>query len=109
MVTEAAYGQLKGRWRVLFRKNESSRDQAHITTLACMVLHNTCIMQGDAISRKLDLSLSERGGKRNRDELRKLLQMGDCLSIGDTSREAARIRDTLCEKLWLEKQTGKVS
>lgn len=42
-------------------------------------------------------------------ELRKLLQMGDCLSIGDTSREAARIRDTLCEKLWLEKQTGKVS
>ena len=39
-------------------------------------------MQGDAISRKLDLSLSERGGKRNRDELRKLLQMGDCLSIG---------------------------
>ena len=73
MVTEAAYGQLKGRWRVLFRKNESSCDQAHITTLACMVLHNTCIMQGDAISRKLDLSLDESGGKRNRDELRKLL------------------------------------
>ena len=101
MVTEAAYGQLKGRWRVLFRKNESSRDQARITTLACMVLHNTCIMQGDAISRKLDLSLDESGGKRNRDELRKLLQMRDW--------EAARIRDALCEKLWLEKQKGKVS
>lgn len=56
MVTEAAYGQLEGRWRVLFRKNESSRDQARITTLACMVLHNTCIMQGDVISTKLDLS-----------------------------------------------------
>ena len=95
MVTEAAYGQLKGRWRVLFRKNESSRDQARITTLACMVLHNTCIMQGDAISRKLDLSLDESGGKRNRDELRKLLQMRDCLSIRDASREAARIRDAL--------------
>ena len=73
-----------------------------------MVLHNTCIMQGDAISRKLDLSLDESGGKRNRDELRKLLQMRDCLSIRDASREAARIRDALCEKLWLEKQTGKV-
>ena len=108
MVTDAAYGQLKGRWRVLFRKNESSRDQAHITTLACMVLHNTCIMQGDAISRKLDLSLNESGGKRNREELRKLLQMGDCLSIRDATREAARIRDTVCEKLLREKQTGKV-
>ena len=74
-----------------------------------MVLHNTCIMRGDAISRKLDLSLDECGGKRNRDELRKLLQMRDCLSIRDASWEAARIRDALCEKLWLEKQMGKVS
>ena len=78
-----------------------------------MVLHNTCIMQGDAISRKLDLSLDESldesGGKSNRDELRKLLQMRDCLSIRDASWEATRIRDALCEKLWLEKQTGKVS
>ena len=26
MVTESAYGQLKGRWRVLFRKNESNKE-----------------------------------------------------------------------------------
>ena len=109
MVTEAAYGQLKGRWRVLFRKNESSRDQARITTLACMVLHNTCIMQGDVTSTKLDLSLDESGGKRNRDEFRKLPRMRSCLSMMDASREAARIRAALCKKLWLEKQTGKVS
>ena len=95
MVTEAAYGQLEGRWRVLFRKNESSRDQARITTLACMVLQNTCIMQGDVISTKLDLSLDESGGKRNREEFRKLRQMRDCLSIRDASQEAARIRDAL--------------
>ena len=37
MVTEAAYGQLKGRWRVLFRKSESSRDQARLTTLECIL------------------------------------------------------------------------
>ena len=43
MVTEGAYGQLKGRWRVLLRKSESSQDNVRITTLACMVLHNTCI------------------------------------------------------------------
>ena len=108
MVTEAAYGQLKGRWRVLLRKSESSRDQARITTLACMVLHNICIMQGDAISRKLDLSLDESGGKRNREELRKIIQMRDCTSIRDASHEATKVRHALCEKLWIEKQTGKV-
>ena len=50
MLTEAAYGRLNGRWRVLLRKSESSRDQARITTLACMGLHDICIMQGDVIS-----------------------------------------------------------
>ena len=108
MVTEAAYGHLKGRWRVLLRKSETSRDQARITTLACMVLHNICIMPGDAISRKLDLSVDVSGGKRDREELRKLLQMRDCPSLKDASHEAARVRDALCAKLWLEKQTGKV-
>ena len=97
MVTEAAYGQLKGRWRVLLRKSESSRDQAHIATLACMVLHNICIMQRDAISRKLDLSLDENGGKRNREELRKLLQMRNCTSISDASHEELK-SDMLCVK-----------
>ena len=48
MVTEGAYGQLKGRWRVLLRKSESNQDNVRITTLACMVLHNICIAQGDA-------------------------------------------------------------
>jgi len=57
MVTEGASGQLKGRWRVLLRKSKSSQDNAHITTLACMVLHNTCIAHGDAISKKLDMTL----------------------------------------------------
>ena len=32
MVTEGAYGQLKGRWRVLLRKCESARDQVRTIT-----------------------------------------------------------------------------
>ena len=71
MVTEGAYGQLKGRWRVLLRKSESSQDNVRITTLACMVLHNICIARGDAISKKLDLSLDANGLKRNREEISK--------------------------------------
>ena len=57
MVTEGAHGQLKGRWRVLLRKCESARDQVRTTTLACLILHNVCIDRGDAISKKLDLTL----------------------------------------------------
>ena len=57
MVTEGAYGKLKGRWRVLLRKNESSKEQVRITTLACIVLHNICIDRGDSLSHKLDLTL----------------------------------------------------
>ena len=107
MVTEGAYGQLKGRWRVLLWKSESNRDHVRTATLACMVLHNICIMQGDTISKKLDLSIDSNGQKRNRDEIRKLLNMTDCSSIRDVSLEANKVRNALCDKLlWLEKEIG---
>ena len=48
-----------------------------------MVLHNTCVAEGDAISKKFDLSLN--GQKRNREEIRKLLQMRYCSGIRDVS------------------------
>ena len=73
-----------------------------------MVLYNTCIAQGDAIAKKLDLSLDENGQKRNREEIRKLLQMRNCSSIRDVSVEANKVWNALCEKLWLEKETDKV-
>ena len=50
MVTEGAYWQLKGRWRVLLRKNESSKEQVRITTLAYIILHNICIDRGDSVA-----------------------------------------------------------
>ena len=85
MVSAGAYGQLKGRWRVLLRKSESSRDVVRMIILACMVLHNICIMQGDSISKRLDLSSDGNGQKQNREDVRNLLQMRDCSSIRDTS------------------------
>lgn len=106
MVTEAAYGQLKGRWRVLLRKSESSQDILRLIILACMVIHNICIIQGDSISKKLDLSSD--GQKRNREEIRELSQMRDCSSIRNASFEANKVRDAFCKKLWLEKETGEV-
>jgi hypothetical protein len=67
-------------------------------------------MKGDTISKKLDLSNESNGqGKRSREEIRKLLQMTDCPSVRDVSFEGSKVRNALCEKLWLEKETGLVS
>ena len=48
--------------------------------LSCMVLHNICIMQGDVISKQLDLGNSE---NRDREEIKKLLEMCDWPSVRD--------------------------
>ena len=110
MVTKGAYGQLKERCRVLLRKSESSKVHIRTITLACVVLHNICIIQGDSIYRKLDLSFtSQDQKKRNSEEIRKILQMRKCRPIDDTVSEAAKVRNVLCHKLWLEKETGQVS
>ena len=55
MVTECAYGQLKGRFRVLYRKSECNEDTTKAITLACIVLHNICIEYDKAFPMQLDL------------------------------------------------------
>ena len=52
MVIDGAFGQLKGRWRAIFRTNESSPAEVKMATLACMVLHNICIEKEDTIPKK---------------------------------------------------------
>ena len=101
MVTEGAYGQLKGRWRVLLRRNECSPHEAKTATLTCMVLHNICIEKGDTISRNLDLTIDPQTNERKpRDAIRDQLHMTACKKVLDTCIQAARIRDALTEKLW---------
>ena len=74
-----------------------------------MVLHNICINLGDTIHRKLDLIIDPTTQeRRDRDEIRKLLQMRECRSVRGVSGEAIKIRNSLCEKLWMEKETGEV-
>ena len=98
MVTEGAFGQLKGRWRVFLRKNECGRDQVRLNTLASMVLHNICIERKDSLSKKLDLTFNPNTlEKRNRDEIRGLLQMTVCPKIRDTGVMAKEVRDVLCQ------------
>jgi hypothetical protein len=80
-----------------------------------MILHNICIEQGNSLSKKLNLTFNpDTLGKRNRDEIRELLQMTDCPKTKDEkeermNKERLAKNDALCQKVWLEKETGKVS
>ena len=110
MVVECAYGQLKGRWRILLRKCESTPVELRSACWACIVLHNICISRGESLSRKLDLTIDPNSNEmRDRATIRRLLNMTECERIPDTNREAIRIRNSLAEKLWLEKQGHGVS
>ena len=42
VVAEIAYGQLKGRWRRLMKKNEMDISNIPMVISACCVLHNMC-------------------------------------------------------------------
>ena len=79
MVTEGAYAQLKGRWRVLLQKNESDKEHVRTATLACL-------LQADSIPRKLDLSFGPDGKEKgDRDEIRRLLLMRECKNVHEES------------------------
>ena len=93
MVTEGAFGQLKGRWRVLLRirRCECSQENAKTAALACVVLHNICLEKGDTMTKKMDFILAidpKTGNRRDRATIRELLQMRACDKFPDTDTRA---------------------
>ena len=98
MVTEGAFGQLKGRWRILLRRCECSQENTKKAALSCVVLHN--------MTREMDLAIDPKtGNRRDRATVRELLQMRACEKIPDTDTRAR----LMIEKFWLEKEDGGVS
>ena len=76
MVTECAFGQLKGGWRVVCRKCEVSQESLKINILACIAQHNNYIEKGDLITQNLDFTNgSVTNRKRSSEELRDILNM----------------------------------
>ena len=47
VVSEHAYGMLKGRWRILYKKTECRRKNVTAVIMACVTLHNICIKRAD--------------------------------------------------------------
>ena len=64
--TERAYGQLKSRWRVLYRKLECRPDAVKLGVLACIVLHNICINRKDSLPVQMDLTTNPFTLKKSR-------------------------------------------
>ena len=109
MITERAYGQLKSRWRVLYRKLECRPDSVKLAALAWIVLHNICITTKDSLPAQLDLSINPfTQKKRSREEIRDLLQMCNCPKRKDSSRKAGAIREALTRKMWQEKEANEL-
>ena len=105
MVTECAYGMLKGRWRVLSRKAENQKETVRTVTLACIVMHNICIEKGDVAHRHWDLSLDATSNlRRAGNELQDLIMIRQCPPLRDTNIVASKVRDYLKGKFFEEKQ-----
>ena len=104
-VTEAAYCQLKGRWRILHRKCESSTSLVKVMTLACVVLHNICVSRQDKISATLDITVDpETNRKRSNQEIQEILHMTQPKKVNDSDVQALKIRKVLADEFQEEKE-----
>ena len=109
MIIEGAYGQLKGRWRVLMRKCECKTYTVKMMALAAIVLHNLCIELEDTGPRSWDLRYDDSTNSiRPRDLVRELLLMRSCRIVQKKNPSASLIREKLKSKFWSEYESGKV-
>ncbi|XP_071947392.1 uncharacterized protein [Antedon mediterranea] len=55
MVIERSFGMLKGRWRILMKRNDSALRHVPNMVVACCVLHNFCIAEGEVYNPEWDV------------------------------------------------------
>ena len=80
VVSEHAYGMLKGRWRILYKKTECKLKNIRHVIMACIALHNICIARDDLDIEKLHLI-------RNRGSV-------------EQDRKADQVRERITNWLW---------
>ena len=96
MVVEGAFGQLKGRWRILLRKNECHSETLKLMSLACIILHNICIDLEGTGMRAWDLTVDEQTQKQHpREVVRNMLHVTSCRTFSGSSQKARQVQDHL--------------
>ena len=65
VVSEHAYGMLKGRWRILYKKTECHLDNISLLIMTCIALHNICIHRCDPCKPRWRLDIQELNLIRN--------------------------------------------
>ena len=102
MVSEGAFGRLKGRFRVLHRECESSKESVKAMGLAAVVLHNICLEMGDILPRSMDLTIDPATNKgRDREEVAAILDLTDKSQKNYTrDKTATAIRESLTTFFW---------
>ena len=85
VVTENAYGMLKGRWRIIYKKCEAKLYNIKYVVMVCVLLHNLCIARNDPCNLRWKLQV---------DELDLIKKNVDRAENNEKSREiAAKIAD----------------
>ena len=74
---ECAFGILKSRWRILAKSLDSHIDFAIKNSIACAVLHNFCIMNGDEWDEWDDGVDDDDDGDGDDDDNNKIMNNGD--------------------------------
>ena len=59
VVSENTYGMLKGRWRFLYKKTEAQSENLRYIIMACIALHNLCIVENDPCKPRWQLEVHE--------------------------------------------------
>ncbi|XP_044170798.1 protein ALP1-like, partial [Acropora millepora] len=83
VVVERAFGILKGHWRVLQKRLDSSLNFAIKTTIACIVLHNFCIEANDDWDDDNDNGPPNNDGNNN-------------VVVGDADEIKVTLKDFVC-------------
>ena len=84
---EHAYGMLKGRWRILYKKTECKLKNIRHVIMACIALHNICIARDNPCRPRWRLDIEKLHLIRNRGSV-------------EQDRKADQVRERITNWLW---------
>ena len=79
MYVETAFGHLKGRWRVLMKRQETLIENAVRMIATCFILHTICIEQNDHFDEEWTINEQEENIIPNNNNVINRDSMGDYL------------------------------